>query len=164
MSNALKMTPEMVREITSLGSIMCNVNGLEARGKALLNALADQLLPGATDETPKPVASPAPAAVTTSAPATPAPVVEAPPAPPAQPVTPAPTAQPAPATPAAAPAAPTPQAAMTPEELNNALVVEFQRLGGREGIDNALRELGATTVTDLAVENYQTLLDKVRAL
>lgn len=132
---------------------------LDASVRALTAALSQTDAPA-----PKPQAPPAPAAVTTSTPVTPAPVAEVPPTPPAQPATAAPTAPVAPATPAAAPATPTQPVAMTPEELNNALVVEFQRLGGREGIDNVMRELGATSVTDLPVEHYQTLLDKVRAL
>jgi hypothetical protein len=53
---------------------------------------------------------------------------------------------------------------MTPEELNNALVVEFRRLGNREGIDNAMAEFGVTSVNDLKPEQYQQLLDKVKAI
>ncbi|AUR82100.1 hypothetical protein NVP1021C_37 [Vibrio phage 1.021.C._10N.222.51.F9] len=63
---------------------------------------------------------------------------------------------------AAAPAAPA--ATMTPEELNNALIVEFLRLGNREGIDNAMAEFGVTSVNDLKPEQFQPLLDKVKAI
>jgi len=104
-----------------------------------------------------------------------APVAEAPAAPaqpaaaPTPPVAeqPAPTAPQAPAQPAAAPQAPAAPAAtpaMTPEELNNALVVEFQRLGGRDAIDAVIREFGAATITDLPAEQYQPLLAKVQAI
>lgn len=87
---------------------------------------------------------------------------------PAQPVVPAapPVAEQPDATPPApqAPPAPAPAPVMTPEELNKALVVEFQRLGGRDAIDAVIRELGATTITDLPAEQYQSLLAKVQAI
>jgi len=75
---------------------------------------------------------------------------------------------PAPAAPApqapAAPAAPAaPQATMTPEELNEALVGEFRRLGNRESIDKAMADLGVTSVTQLTPAQYQPLLDTVRS-
>lgn len=116
-------------------------------------------------EAPKP-ASPEPAAAAPSTPVTTAPPAPAPQAPVAAPVTAAPTTPPPAATPAAAPQAPAPAVAtMTVEQLNGHLVQEFARLGNnREPIDNALRELGAANVTELAPEHYQTLLDKVRAL
>lgn len=116
------------------------------------------------------------AAVQAEAPAQPAapqapvaptpPVAEQPaPTPPAAPQAPAAPAAPAqPATAPVAPAAPAAAPAMTPEELNNALVVEFQRLSGRDQIDAAIRELGATTITDLPAEHYQSLLAKVQAI
>ena len=114
------------------------------------------------------------AAVQAEAPTAPqAPVAPAQPAAPQAPVAPAQPAA-APTPPVAAPAQPVPAApqapvaptapSMTPEELNNALVVEFQRLGGREAIDAAIRELGATTITDLPAEQYQPLLAKVQAI
>ena len=53
---------------------------------------------------------------------------------------------------------------MTPEELNSKLVVEFKRLGSREGIDSAMAELGVTSVKDLAPEQYSVLLSKVQGL
>lgn len=96
-------------------------------------------------EAPKQPSVPAPAAVTHSTLDTP--VVDAV------------AQQPAPVPPVS-----TQQAAMTPEELNNALVVEFQRLGGREAIDAAIREAGATTIADLPSSQYQVVLDKVRSL
>lgn len=102
-----------------------------------------------------PVAPQAPAAPTAPVAEQPAPTAPAAPQAPSAPV--APAAPAAPAQPAAAPA-------MTPEELNNALVVEFQRLGGREKIDAAIREFGAATITDLPAEQYQPLLAKVQAI
>lgn len=53
---------------------------------------------------------------------------------------------------------------MTPEELNNALVVEFRRLGSREAIDNAMAELGVTSVNDLKPEQFQPLLAKIQSI
>ena len=99
----------------------------------------------------------------------PAPVAEKPVAPaPQQPVAPQ---APAPVPPApvaekpVAPQAPAPTApSMTPEELNNALVVEFRRLGSREAIDQAMAELGVTSVNDLKPEQYTVLLTKVQGI
>jgi len=53
---------------------------------------------------------------------------------------------------------------MTPEELNSALVVEFRRLGSREAIDNAMAELGVTSVNDLQPEQFTVLLTKVQGI
>jgi hypothetical protein len=53
---------------------------------------------------------------------------------------------------------------MTPEELNNALVVEFRRLGSREGIDQAMAELGVTSVNDLKPEQFSVLLAAVQGI
>ena len=80
---------------------------------------------------------------------TPAPDKPAPPAP----KTPTP---PAPGKPAAP--------ALSTEELNAALVEEFTRLGSREGIDKVMAEMGVASINDLAAEQYQPLLDAVRAL
>ena len=105
------------------------------------------------------------AASVAEAPAAPAQPAAAPTPPVAEQPAPTPPAPQAPAQPAAAPQAPAaPAAAMTPEELNNALIVEFQRLGSRDAIDAAIRELGATTITDLPAEQYQPLLAKVQAI
>jgi hypothetical protein len=49
-------------------------------------------------------------------------------------------------------------------ELNKALVVEFRRLGSRDGIDQAMAEFGVTSVNDLKPEQFQQLLDKVKAI
>ena len=65
--------------------------------------------------------------------------------------------------PAAPPAAVTP-AAVTPEELNTILVAEYNRLGDRKPIDAAFKELGATGATDLPVDKYQELINKVKAI
>ena len=91
-------------------------------------------------------------------PAAPAAQTQAPP-PPAQ----QPAQTQAPAAPVA-PAAPAFAASMTPEELNNALVVEFKRLGSREAIDNAMAEFGVTSVKDLPLAQYQPLLAKIQAI
>lgn len=57
-----------------------------------------------------------------------------------------------------------PPASMTPEELNAALVVQFNRLGGREGIDQEMAKIGASSVNQLTSEQYQPLLDAVQAI
>lgn len=82
---------------------------------------------------------------------------EAPPAPPQQEV--APPAPPQPET-VAAPPAPS----MTAEELNTAIVVEFQRLGGREKIDAEIQKFGVTGISELPADKYQELLDNVKRL
>jgi hypothetical protein len=105
-----------------------------------------------------------PVQVSTPAPVTPAPVA---------PVTPPPTVAvpPAPAVEAVTTSAPlvnagsvTNEVAMTPEELNAALVVEYNRLKSRDPIVAAMSELGATSIHDLKPEQYSVLLAKVRAL
>ena len=54
---------------------------------------------------------------------------------------------------------------MSMQELNEALVQEFHRLGQkREPIDAAIRANGATSVSDLKPELYQTVLDQVKAV
>ena len=78
--------------------------------------------------------------------------VATPPAP-AAPVTPPP----------AAPVAET-TSVMTPEELNAALIIEFNRLGSREGIDACMKELDVMSLHDLTADKYDTLLTKVKAL
>jgi hypothetical protein len=81
-----------------------------------------------------------------------------PPKPPSVNTAPAPPAAPA------APAAPSVAAPMTAEELNAVLVAEFNRLGGnRAPIDAALKELGVTGVSQLPVDQYSILIEKVRA-
>jgi pyruvate/2-oxoglutarate dehydrogenase complex dihydrolipoamide acyltransferase (E2) component len=100
--------------------------------------------PRETAPVAEPVAEPAPA---------PAPVAE--PAP-------APVAEPAPA-PVAEPVA-EPVAAMTVEELNTALVAEFKRLGGREGIDAEIAKLGASSISEVDASQYAGLLNAVKAI
>jgi len=75
---------------------------------------------------------------------------------------PAPTAAPAPAP--TTTEAPAPAPAMTPEELNAKLVIEFKRLGKRDAIDTALAEFGVAGVTSLTVDQYQPLLTKVQSI
>ena len=53
---------------------------------------------------------------------------------------------------------------MTAEELNAALVAEFNRLQDRAPIDAVMKELGVASIHDLKPEQYDTLLTKVRAL
>ena len=60
--------------------------------------------------------------------------------------------------------APAPADIITPEELNATLVEEFNRLGNREGIDAELKKLGVTGVSDLPANQYQALIDAVKAL
>lgn len=57
-------------------------------------------------------------------------------------------------------------APMTPEELNALLVTEFKRLGGREPIAAVMgaAPFSADSITALAPEQYQPLIDAVRAL
>ncbi|MCP4967547.1 MAG: hypothetical protein GY926_20225 [bacterium] len=54
---------------------------------------------------------------------------------------------------------------MSLEDLNAAMIVEFQRIGSREPIDNVMQtQFGVTGVTTLPAEQYQPLLDAVRAI
>lgn len=98
----------------------------------------------------------------------------APVAAPAQPAAPVPatmsppTAQTAPA---AQPAAPAPVAApadvstlKSDEEMNNILITEFKRLGGREKIDDVMTSMGVTGVTGLTAEVQQQLITAVQAI
>jgi len=62
------------------------------------------------------------------------------------------------------PAAAAPVVTMTPTELNDALVVEYHRLGGnRDAIVEEMAKFGVTSVNDLPVDKYQPLLDAVKA-
>lgn len=73
---------------------------------------------------------------------------------------------------AAAPAAPVtaPAAAaaaftqLSDVEMDQALVTEYNRLGGREGIDDIMAELAVTGVTGLSANVQEALLTAVRAL
>lgn len=57
------------------------------------------------------------------------------------------------------------KSSMTVEELNEALVNEFNRIGSREPIDKVLREqYEVASITDLKEEQYQGLIDAVKAL
>lgn len=54
---------------------------------------------------------------------------------------------------------------MSMQEMNEALVAEFNRLGQkREPIDAAIKANGATSISDLKPELYQKVLDEVRAV
>lgn len=83
-------------------------------------------------------------------------VVETPVEVPATPV----TAVPPPVEPL--PEAPTTQ--ITLEELNQGLVTEFHRLGGRDMIDATIKGFGVGSANELAPADYQAVLDKVKAL
>lgn len=146
-----------ITEIISLGSILMANTATQARGTKLLTDLADELLPEkVTGDTTTAAAKPVKKTP-------PAPVVEAPTAP-VVPVPPAPVAE-KPISPTPVPTAPAaPVATMTPEELNSALVIEFKRLGSRDAIDNAMAELGVTSVNDLSPDQYQPLLAKVQGI
>ncbi len=53
----------------------------------------------------------------------------------------------------------------SPEDLNAALVNEFQRLkGNREPIDMVLRKYGAQNVSQLKPEQYDTVIKEVRSI
>ncbi|MDC0600093.1 hypothetical protein OAO65_02165 [Flavobacteriales bacterium] len=94
-------------------------------------------------EAPTPSVPPASAGAASS----PAPVVTPPPAPV---VTPPPVVEPV--------------VVMTPEELNAAVLVEFNRLGTQDGIRAVMAEMGVSGLTDLNPDQYAELLAKVRAL
>lgn len=148
-----------ITEIISLGSTMISNAATLQRGTKLLTDLADELLPEQVTITGNTTAAVKPVKKTP-----PAPVVEAPTAA-AVPVPPAPVAEKPVVPPAPVPTAPAaPVATMTPEELNSALVVEFKRLGSRDAIDNAMAELGVTSVNDLSPDQYQPLLAKVQGI
>lgn len=75
-------------------------------------------------------------------------------------------AAPASSAPLAAPTAEPTATTMSMEELNNSLVAEVGRLGGREKIDEVLRsdDFAVTSLTDLPESKYQALLDEVKTL
>lgn len=111
-------------------------------------------------EAPKPVTGAQTAASTVAAgttPTTAATDVPKPESTATPPVAPAPTTVPT------APVA-TPSATMTPEQLNEALVAEFNRLGSRDGIDAAIKAMGANGIGDLKPEQYAQLVATVKAL
>ena len=145
------MSIKNVTEIISLAALMLGNEATVSRGAKLASDLANILLEEILEE--KLLQDLPTTSISELYPEAkpPAPVVEKP--------APAPTPAPKPAAPA-----PTPAATMTPEELNNALVVEFRRLGSREAIDNAMDELGVTSVNDLKPEQYNVLLTKVQGI
>lgn len=58
-----------------------------------------------------------------------------------------------------------PAATITAEQLNEIMIAEYNRLGeNRAPIDAALKELGVTGITELPVEKYQELIDKVKSI
>lgn len=125
--------------------------------------------PAASAPTPPtpPAQSPAaPAPETTNAPSQASPSAPTPPTPPAPAaeVPPSPPVSQAAATSTAVTAAP--PANLDANALNEALRIEWQRLGGtREPIDTVMRDqFGVNSITDLKAEQYQPLLDAVRAV
>jgi len=53
---------------------------------------------------------------------------------------------------------------MTPQQLNEVLVGEFKRLGGREPIDKVLHDHGVQSISDLDPSQYQSVIDAVKAV
>jgi hypothetical protein len=53
---------------------------------------------------------------------------------------------------------------MTPQHLNEVLVGEFKRLGGREPIDKVLHDHGVQSISDLDPSQYQSVITAVQAL
>jgi len=143
------------------------VGKLDHIGQAVDQAEADKIVeaPPAPKQpsTPQPPEAVAGGASTQ---ATTAPSATVPPSPPAEPVTPAPTTQPPVNTPAATAQVTPPSVAMTPEDLNKALVAEFHRLGSREPIDAVMRAapFNAQSITDLSAEQYAPLIAAVKAV
>lgn len=129
------------------------------------NVTASQA-PEAPKQPPVTPPSPEPVAGGASTPVTTAPVAVVPPSPPAEPATLAPTTQPTISSLAVAASVPTPSVVMTPEQLNEALVAEFQRLGSREPIDTVMRAapFNAQSITDLSAEQYAPLIAAVQAV
>ncbi len=152
------MSIENAEQIIKLGSILINVPETKGRGITLLNDLADVLLPlkvaAAPTHAPQ-QAAPAPKPVET---------VVAPE--PQTAVTPDSVVAPTTVADAAPAVSPTPAPTITVEQLNAALVEEFKRLGGRDGIDAAIKVLnnGNPSVTTLPPEQYAALIAAVKAL
>jgi len=67
----------------------------------------------------------------------------------------------APAQPAAAPAQPA-AAPMSAEELNAALVAEYNRLGSRDPIDEVLQSFGVKAIGELEPEKYSQVVEAVK--
>lgn len=142
-------------------------NNLERIANALetiANHIALQALAGEVEKAPRKPRAEKPVVDTPPAPPVDAtPVVQAPPAtdivvaPPAAPVESVPVVQ-------APPVAAAPVVTMTPAELNDALVIEYHRLGNnRDAIVEEMAKFGVTSVNDLPVDKYQPLLDAVKA-
>ena len=149
--NLKTLAENSTRIATALEAIAAR---MEAPTAAALSpeALTPPAAPAAA-QIPEPPKQPvADAAVPTPPAASPAATV------PAAPTVASPSEVPAP------PAAPAATVTMTPEQLNAALVEEFKRLGSRDGIDAALKEMGVSGVQELPAEKYGELLAKVKAL
>ena len=124
-------------------------------GQAVVPATATSPSPApSTPEVVVPPVAPSPAPVSTPAPVTDATVTtthtEAPTPPPAVEVPPAPPVAEAPA--------------LSKDELNEALVKEFHRLGSRDPIDTVMKKFGVMSLHDLDAKHYATLLKEVQAL
>lgn len=142
---------------------------LEAQAKAL-QQIAEALASGNTAQAPVTAPAPeAPAQQQPPAPVAPAPKPDAPAAPVAStgPSTPPPP-QSTPASPSAPASAPAPAngEAMTADQLNQALLTEFNRLGkNREPIDRVLREqFNVQSISALTPDQYPAVLAAVRAV
>ena len=86
------------------------------------------------------------------------------PAPPATPAS-APSHVPSPpAAPATTAVGAVPAANLTPEDVNEILLAEVARLGGPDAVIAVLKDFNVTSITQLPVEQYQSLIDTVKAL
>lgn len=164
LENNLKRIADALEKIAAVAEATQFTGAGEAVTDAITAAKQDVAVPPA----PKPEAA-APSAPPVNPAASQQTEVAAPPAP-----TPSTSAEPAvapvppktSAPPQAVPSAPTQsQPSMTAAELNKLLVKEYERLGNdRAPIDTAMREMGVQSVNDLKADQYQQLLDKVRAI
>lgn len=139
------------------------VGKLDHIGQAAAAPVEEPTTPKSTTPTPP---QPAPVAAGASAPVTTAPAAAVPQPPPVQQATPAPTTPALDNTPVALASAITAgDAATAAQELNNAIVVEFKRLGGRVEIDKIMRDgYKAQSITDLTIDQYAPLLSAIQAV
>ena len=180
------MAIKNIEQIIDLGRVMLVGTSTQARGSKLLIDLANELLPEKSEPAPKTASLteitntgattvreglPVPGKPAPPVPGKPAPPVPGKPAPPVTPAQPVVAAAPVTVTPilAAAPtptpvAAPVATAVKSDQEMNDVLITEFKRLGGREKIDDVLTSLGITGVTGLAADVQQKLILAVQAI
>lgn len=151
-SNLKTLAENSTRIANALEAIVSKLGHIDA-------AVTEPAVPtppaAAATQVPEPPKQPAPPAAPAEVPTPPAasPAATAPAAPTAA----SPSEVPTPPAAAAAPA-------MTPEQLNAALVAEMKRLGSRDPIDNALKAMGVSGIQELPAERYAELLNNVKAL